>query len=141
MSENKTMDRSEVKTTAAKPVSLDPNMPKEELMKLLSYRSQLMGEVADKYLEFVKAIKRLPIHLVYAQHANLFLDTAQMWAEKGIMNVNELPSEEECEPETPKNETETAETEVADLEAKSKDNQEGDNKKLADAPIGAANCH
>lgn len=91
-----TIDPSEVKTEYAKP-SDNPmaGFDQKDIQDLLEYRSNLMMDISTAYSELVKAIFKLPIHVVYRQNAFMFLDTADMWAKRGIDNVWDLPKEPE----------------------------------------------
>lgn len=103
MSEVAKMDRSDVKTEWEQPKA-NPleGMSQADINKLLEYRSELLMELSKHYEAFTKAIYELPIHIVFRQHAFLFLDTAEQWAAKGINNVWEVPkpaAEPEVTPE------------------------------------------
>ncbi len=92
MSEVVTIDNAEIKTEWAKPGS-NPleGLTQEDINKLLEYRSELLRELSTHYIALTEAIYKLPIHVVFRQHAFLFLDTAEQWAKKGIDNVWDLP--------------------------------------------------
>lgn len=92
MSEARVMDREDVKTDWEKP-GANPleGLSQQSINKLLEYRSELLMELSGHYQALVEAIFKLPIHVVYRQHAFLFLDTAELWAKKGIDNVWDLP--------------------------------------------------
>lgn len=107
MSDTPMIDVKDIKTEWEKP-NKHPleNMSQQEINRLLEYRSELLMELSKHYAAFTEALYKLPIHVIYRQHAFLFLDTAEMWGKKGIDNVWNVP--EKCEPETEKTETEKA---------------------------------
>jgi hypothetical protein len=94
MTEVALMDTAKVKTDWAKPQA-NPleGMSQQDINKLLTYRSELLMELSQHYVALTEAIYKLPIHVVFRQHAFLFLDTAECWAKKGIDNVWEMPVE------------------------------------------------
>ena len=96
MSETPKMERAEVKTEWEKPQD-NPleNMSQDDIKKLLEYRSELLMDLSHAYIELTKTIMRLPIHIIFRQHAFFHLDQAEMWAKKGIDNVWDLPNKHE----------------------------------------------
>lgn len=103
-----TMRKEDVKTEWEKPNDHPlNNLSSEEIKEVLTYRSNLLNEAAEYYKKFVEAIYKLPIHVVYRQHAFLNIDQGWHWAEKGMDNVWSIPKEtkEEVSTETTKNET------------------------------------
>lgn len=88
-----TMNHEDIKTEWEKP---DANplegLTQQDINKLLEYRSELLMELSKHYIALTEAIYKLPIHVIFRQHAFLFLDTAEQWAKKGIDNVWDLPT-------------------------------------------------
>ncbi len=86
----------EVNTVVEKPAE-NPleGMSQQDIQALLEYRSNLLMDLGKAYAALVEALYKLPIHVVYRQQSFLFLDTAEMWAKKGIDNVWNLPEGDE----------------------------------------------
>lgn len=96
MSEAKKIDSSEIKTEWNKP-NANPleGLTQQDINKILEYRTELLMEISRHYIAFTEALYKLPIHVVYRQHAFFNLDQAEMWAKKGIDNVWDVPKAEE----------------------------------------------
>lgn len=101
--EEKLIDPKDVKTDYAKPEDVKPEemkqMTSEEIKELLQYRSQYLNQIYNTYKDFVEAIYKVPMHIVYRQHAFLNIDQGLHWAEKGIHNLQLPPKKEEAQPE------------------------------------------
>lgn len=92
------MERAEVKTEWAKQETPSlADMSPQQINDLLEYRSELFAEVAQKYKELVEAIYRLPIHVVYRQHAFMNIDQGWHWVKDALDNVWELPEKKTAE--------------------------------------------
>ena len=99
------MDRQEIKTEWEKPdESKLSNMSPQEMRELLEYRTELFDLIAEAYQNYIRAVYKLPIHVIYRQHAFLNLDQSFHWIKAALDNVFEVPSKEEkpepnvCEP-------------------------------------------
>lgn len=86
------METSDIKTEWEKP-NKNPleGLSQHDINKILAHRTELLMEVSKHYVAFTEAIYKLPIHVIFRQHAFLFLDTADSWVKRGIDNVWELP--------------------------------------------------
>ena len=86
------MNRQDVQTEWEKPSDnpLD-GMTNDDVRALLQYRTELTEGILDKYKDFVEAIFRLPIHVVYRQNAFQNIDQGLHWVEKAISNIWKVP--------------------------------------------------